>query len=293
MNTVDKIWILVCDTKRYDIHTLFKESGSCLWNQRRNFEVGDIIFIYETKPVSKIIYKAIVEEINIQRDKPENDDNFYSRDFNKDYAFRMKCLAHNKGNRLQYNELYEKFGISGMKLMTIPQITDKNFIEFANDVFEGEIEDIPVPPTKEELYQPLQLGKIRDHIKHKMDFCEIRDLHLSKQIGISPSSIGRVRKGESIKSENVLSILEALGFAFIDDGTEGNIIEVDRVVSALRNKILSSSIRPTDIARKCNASISVISHLKNDEILPKLEVLENLLDYFGLRVVYKKMYENK
>jgi hypothetical protein len=61
-----KYWILTCDTSRYDIHTLFKKDGFCLWNQRRNFEVGDVVYIYESKPVSKIVYKAIVEDQGIK-----------------------------------------------------------------------------------------------------------------------------------------------------------------------------------------------------------------------------------
>ena len=280
-----KHWILSCDTSRYDIHTLFKKDGFCLWNQRRDFEVGDVVYIYESKPVSKIVYKAVVEEINIRRDKPENADNFYKKDYNKEYAFKLKYEATNPGNRLQFAELQEKFGISGMSLINIPQITKQEMIDFFEDVFAGEVEDLPAPPTKEELYKPLESGTILEHIQHKMDNCEIRDSHLAKQTGISNSSIGRVRKGESIKSDCMLTILDALGFGFVD--SENHVYCASEITEAIKQRIISSGIRTTELASLCDASPSVISHLKNDGATPKFEVLEKLINYYGFKVILK------
>lgn len=283
----NRYWILPCNTSRYDVHTLFKENGYCLWNQRRDFQIGDIVYIYETKPVSRIIYKTIVEEINLKRDKPENSDNFYTRDYNKEYAFKLRCIAFNTSNRLQYKELNDKFGITGMSLLHIIQIERPDIIEFFEDVFDGKVEDIPAPPTKEELYEPLLSGTMLQHIKHKMDFCEIRDSHLAKKTGISGSSIGKVRKGDSIKAENVLVILDALGFGFTDYDNECRVYNALEIVNVIKNKIISTGIRTTDLATKCKASPSVISHLKNNATPPKLEILEDLLSHFNLKVVLR------
>lgn len=282
-----KHWILSCDTSRYDIHTLFKKDGFCLWNQRRDFEVGDVVYIYESKPVSKIVYKTVVEEINIRRDKPENADNFYKKDYNKEYAFKLKYEAINPGNRLQFAELQEKFGISGMSLINIPQITEQGMIDFFEDVFAGKVEDLPVPPTKEEQYKPLESGTILEHIQHKMDFCEIRDLHLAKQTGISNSSIGRVRKGEAIKSDCMLTILDALGFGFVDSADESRVYGASEIIEAIKQRIISSDIRTTELASLCDASPSVISHLKNDGTTPKFEILEKLINYYGFKITLR------
>lgn len=282
-----KYWILSCDTSRYDIHTLFKKDGFCLWNQRRDFEVGDVVYIYESKPVSKIVYKAVVEEINIRRDKPENADNFYKKDYNKEYAFKLKYEATNPGNRLQFAELQEKFGISGMSLINIPQITEQEMIDFFEEVFAGKVEDLPAPPTKEELYKPLESGTILEHIQHKMNYCEIQDSHLAKQTGISNSSIGRVRKGEAIKSDCMLTILDALGFGFVDSADESRVYGASEITEAIKQRIISSGIRTTELASLCDASPSVISHLKNDGATPKFEVLERLINYYGFKVILK------
>ncbi len=282
-----KYWILTCDTSRYDIHTLFKKDGFCLWNQRRNFEVGDVVYIYESKPVSKIVYKAIVEEINIKRDKPENSDGFYTKDYNKVYAFKLRYEAVNPGNRLQFPELQEKFGVSGMSLINIPQITRKDMIDFFEDVFAGNVEDLPTPPSKEQLYQPLESGTILEHIKHKMDYCEIRDSQLAKQTGISSSSIGRVRKGEAIKSDCMLAILDALGFGFVDSADESHVYGALGITEAIKQRIITSGIRTTELASLCDASPSVISHLKNDGTTPKFEILEKIINYYGFKITLK------
>lgn len=280
-------WFLACDTKRYDIHTLFKENGYCLWNQRRDFKVGDVVYLYETKPVSKVVYKAIVEEINIKRNVPENSDNFYKTDYNKDFAIKLRFEAANPGNRLHISELKENFGFSNMSVLRIPRVTRKEIIDFFEDVFAGKVEDLPAPPTLEDLYQPLESGTILEHIKHKMDFCKIRDSHLAKQIGISGSSIGIVRKGKAIKSDYVLRILDALGFGFTDVTDTSIVYDAPRITEILQQRIVSSGARTTELAVLCNASPSVISHLKNDGAVPKLEILEKLINYFGYKVVHR------
>ena len=160
-------------------------------------------------------------------------------------------------------------------------------IDFFEDVFAGKVEDLPAPPTKEELYKPLESGTILEHIQHKMDNCEIRDSHLAKQTGISNSSIGRVRKGEAIKSDCMLTILDALGFGFVDSTDENHVYGVSEIIEAIKQRIISSGIRTTELASLCDASPSVISHLKNDGTIPKFEVLEKLINYYGFKVILK------
>ncbi len=278
-------WFLTCDTNRYDIDTLFKENGYCLWNQRRNFKVGDVVYIYESKPISKVVYKTIVEEINVIRDTPENSEGFYKRDYNKDFAVKLRFEAINNGNRLQLSELKESFGFSNMSMLRIPQITRKEIIEFFEDVFAGKVEDLPAPPTLEDLYQPLESGSILEHIKHKMEFFKIRDTHLAKQVGVGGSAIGRVRKGEAIKSEYILRILDVLGFGFTDGSILYNAPDITEII---QQRIISSGIRTTELAALSDASPSVISHLKNDGDTPKLEILEKLINHYGYKVVLKK-----
>lgn len=281
-------WFLTCDSSRYDIHTLFKENGVCLWNQRRDFKVGDVVYIYESKPVSKVVYKTVVEEINIKRDKHENSDGFYRKDYNKDFAVKLRLVSENKSNRLQITELKESFGFSNMSLLRVPQVTRKDIINFFEDVFAGKVENLPDPPSLEQLYQPLESGSILEHIRHKMDFCKIRDTQLAKHVGVSSSSIGRIRKGEAIKSNYILLILEFLDFAFEDKTYLSKVYDASEIVDVIRHTIISSGIRTTDLATVCEASPSVISHLKNDGDIPKLEILERIINYYGYKIILKR-----
>lgn len=283
-------WILSFDISRYDVQRLFRENGFCLWNQRRDFQVGDIVYLYESKPVSKIVYKAVVEEINVKRNIPENEDGFYKRDYNKEFAFKLRYVATNTSNRLQYKELMEKFDITGMALLNIPQITSEDAIRFFEDVFAGKVEDIPAPLTKEEMYQPLESGTMLELIKHKMDFCGIRDSQLAKQTGISGSSIGRARKGEPIKADCILAILDALGFEFIECGKEDRIYRPSEIVAVIKDRIIGSGLRTNEIATLAETSPSVISHLKNDGVTPKLEVLEKLLSHFNFKIALANIH---
>lgn len=284
-----KYWILAYKADRYEVHKFFKEQGSCLWNQRRDFNVGDIIYLYETAPVKQITYKAVVEEINIKRDVNRLEDDFYSRDYNKDFDCRLKCVATNKTDRLKFKELNEKFHMSGWTLMRIPVVTYEEIITYFEDVFSGKVKSTP---TKEELYQPLMYGTMLEHIKHKMDFCMIRDSHLAKKIGVGPGTVNRARNGEAVKVEYVLLMLDALGFGFVDNENPNTFIKCNDIAEAIKAKVLQSGMRPTDLSLLCNASISVISHFKNDGVLPKLDVFKMLLTHFNYRVVYSRDYND-
>ena len=78
------------------------------WNQRREFQVGDILYLYESKPVSKIVYKAIVEGINVKRNTPVNENGFYKRDNDKEFAFKLRYVAANTSNSLLYKDFTGK-----------------------------------------------------------------------------------------------------------------------------------------------------------------------------------------
>lgn len=57
-------WIMSANPTIYDHRAAFSENGYIDWKQTRNFLVGDIVYIYCTKPIGQICYKTIVVEIN-------------------------------------------------------------------------------------------------------------------------------------------------------------------------------------------------------------------------------------
>jgi 5-methylcytosine-specific restriction protein A len=59
-------WIISANSKMYDHSSSFEHYGSIDWRQGNvNFVVGDIVFIYSTRPTSMIQYKCMVEEIDL------------------------------------------------------------------------------------------------------------------------------------------------------------------------------------------------------------------------------------
>jgi 5-methylcytosine-specific restriction enzyme A len=63
MNT----WIIPCNINYYDVVGAFNELNIVNWKQSTNIELGDIVFIYTTKPYSRITHKCKVLEVNLNR----------------------------------------------------------------------------------------------------------------------------------------------------------------------------------------------------------------------------------
>lgn len=72
-------WILPANGKLYDHASAFQKWGFIDWRQNsRKYQVGDIIYIYCTRPYKKIMYKTIVEQINLTVNEIVNDYSFWT-----------------------------------------------------------------------------------------------------------------------------------------------------------------------------------------------------------------------
>ena len=60
-----KCWIMSASAAVYDHDAAFSELGYINWRQTRNFAVGDVVYIYCTRPASKVKYKTIVDSISV------------------------------------------------------------------------------------------------------------------------------------------------------------------------------------------------------------------------------------
>lgn len=58
-------WIITCNLKYYDINGAFRKFSKIDWKQRNNINVGDIVYIYITKPYSSIMYKCLANKVNL------------------------------------------------------------------------------------------------------------------------------------------------------------------------------------------------------------------------------------
>lgn len=71
-------WLMSANAKRYDHQRAFAEQGFIYWRQIRNFSKGDVVYIYCTKPIGKIQYLAVVEEVDIPFQKVSSDKKYYA-----------------------------------------------------------------------------------------------------------------------------------------------------------------------------------------------------------------------
>ena len=71
------VWVISGNTEYYDIVEAFNHLSKIEWQQRANYEVNDIAYIYLTLPHAEIAYKCRVDAINIDFSEREIDDSMY------------------------------------------------------------------------------------------------------------------------------------------------------------------------------------------------------------------------
>lgn len=85
-------WIIPANPNVYDIVSDFKKSDIMTWNHQSSMELGDIIYIYMTKPMGYIKYKCQIIDINdnIMTIKliKEFDDNLLTFDLLNNYGLK-------------------------------------------------------------------------------------------------------------------------------------------------------------------------------------------------------------
>lgn len=59
-------WIIPCNPHSYNLQAALTNSDEVYWRQNARYEVGDIVYIYLSKGVSAIRYKAIVIGTDIE-----------------------------------------------------------------------------------------------------------------------------------------------------------------------------------------------------------------------------------
>ena len=105
-------WIIPANPKRYKLKDALKDlNGIIDWRQHNNFEIGDIVYIYCSKPISQIIYKMEVMAIDITIEYTIADQQYWSTSLEfkaslkNNRFFRISLLAENKQRKLTLNDL--------------------------------------------------------------------------------------------------------------------------------------------------------------------------------------------
>lgn len=156
-------WIIPCNPSQYDVVGAFKGLKRLEWKQGTNINVGDIVFIYISKPIQEIKYKCIVTKVNLLSVGRIDDSKFIIDDTNYKNNGRYMELEFLEmySDKLYYIELLREFGIKSVQGPMRMSENLSNYINNTNDTYssnkilryEREVISIPAAGTIELIYK--------------------------------------------------------------------------------------------------------------------------------------------
>ena len=105
----DKIkhWIVPANPKYYDIIGYFNDNDTIIWKQSNNIFVGDIVYLYITKPYACIMFKCKVIEVNIPYD-------YKDKNVSMKFVMRIKLLKKYDNDEFTFDKLKE-YGVTSIR----------------------------------------------------------------------------------------------------------------------------------------------------------------------------------
>lgn len=132
-------WIIPSNSSKFDLAKfLSKYNNEVDWKQSANFEVGDVVYIYCTKPEMRIRYKMNVIATDIPSSKAKIDKKFWSdeaelkkgMEYNR--YFRMELVSKTNSDLLTMDELHRQ-GVKGY--FYGPRTIDRELTMYIEKVF--------------------------------------------------------------------------------------------------------------------------------------------------------------
>ena len=85
-------WLLSANTENWNHVAFFAENGFIDWKKKFNYEIGDIVYIYCTKPVAKVMFKTRVGEISSHKNTDKDWVNFHLIEYTYNEDLSLKNL---------------------------------------------------------------------------------------------------------------------------------------------------------------------------------------------------------
>lgn len=70
-------WIRAYDNKKFRVADFIRDYGYIDWGMRNHFEVGDMVFLYATAPMSRLTFALEVAKVNMQWEETTEDSAYY------------------------------------------------------------------------------------------------------------------------------------------------------------------------------------------------------------------------
>lgn len=104
-------WIMSANEKYFDHYSAFLEQGFIDWKQTRNYGLGDCIYIFCTKPTSRIKFVTEVIDVNMTYSEISNQNKYWRVTPQEGNRYcRLKLLATIDDERASY-EYLTRFGM--------------------------------------------------------------------------------------------------------------------------------------------------------------------------------------
>ncbi|GAA0115359.1 HNH endonuclease [Clostridium senegalense] len=105
-------WIITSNSNIFKTYEAFKKLGYVDWRQKVKLKIGDIVYIYCTRPLKKVIFKTIVDKINMKFEDTVDDREFWVDKekyikFKKEQYCRLRLLQNVDTEKLQLNMLIQ------------------------------------------------------------------------------------------------------------------------------------------------------------------------------------------
>ena len=79
-NPTNRVWMIPADSRYFNHKACFEELGQIYWKQFYKYHEGDIVYIYLSHPVMRVVYKCVVKASNLPYSKEmDAEQKFYKR----------------------------------------------------------------------------------------------------------------------------------------------------------------------------------------------------------------------
>lgn len=88
-------WLLSSGNKKFQLDEYLKIHGYVDWSQKNKVKVGDVVFVYISKPIGVVKYKMKVDRVNMKFGETTDNEEFwldkavYEKDKKRDRYFRL------------------------------------------------------------------------------------------------------------------------------------------------------------------------------------------------------------
>lgn len=148
-------WIISANGKIYDHEASFAKNEHIDWRQRGNFQIGDTVYIYCTRPIQKIMYKTVVKKVSMNFSECTDDKEFWKDlgEYEKSKSgkyMRLDLVDQTDKEELSFNSLKAQ-GLKGV--IQGPRKVDANLLEYIEKYFLENAESLFPDSVPEKTYE--------------------------------------------------------------------------------------------------------------------------------------------